>query len=298
MRQIPPDRTIQVGDVKTRYWALGRHGPVVICMHGIMRFAEDWLYNIEALAQNHRVYVLDLVGYGCSDKPDIDYSLDDFVSFLHEFMVVLGIERATLIGHSMGGGIALNLAHRHPEKVERLVLAAGAGFGQEVHLALRLASLPMVAELCIHPNRAIISHAFKQVVYDPAIITAEMTALAHQRFYLPQAKEALLKTIRSGVALPGVRAEVLAILQQAIPTITAPVLIIWGRQDPVLPVEHAYMAVESLPNAQVHILDECGHFPMFEHPQVFNALVTEFLNQTISLPLPLSRPIELLEVAA
>ena len=276
MKHPPEDRYIYVGDVKARYWSVGQ-GPALICVHGILRFAEDWLWNIDALAENHRVYAVDLVGYGCTDKPDIDYTVDDFAAFINGFMIALGIERAALIGHSLGGGVVLNMAYRHPEKVERLVLVASAGLGQEVHLAFRMASLPMVGELCARPNRAIIARAFQEVVHDPAAITDEMVDQAYRRFYMPGAREALLKTIRAGLALSGVKPALLAAIKAALPAITVPTLIIWGKQDPVLPVSHALLAVENLPDARLRLLDECGHFPMFEHPQAFNALVKAFL---------------------
>ena len=286
MDHPPPDRYVQVGDIKTRYWAVGESGPVLILVHGILRFAEDWLHNIESLAQNHRVYAIDLIGYGCTSKPDIEYVLEDFVAFVRGFMDAIGIERATLIGHSLGGGVVLNVAHRYPERVERLVLVAGAGFGQKVHLFFRLASLPVLPKLWARPTRLVIRQAFRQVVYDGSVITDDMVELAYERFYLPGARAALLKTIRNGVTLPGIRREILTLVQEALPSIIMPTLVIWGRQDPVLPVAHADVAVERLPNARLHLLDECGHFPMFEHPRIFNALLNEFLaeNGTIAPP--------------
>jgi 4,5:9,10-diseco-3-hydroxy-5,9,17-trioxoandrosta-1(10),2-diene-4-oate hydrolase len=282
----PPDRYVQVGDIKTRYWAVGESGSALILIHGILRFAEDWTHNLEALAQTHRVYAIDLIGYGCTDKPDIEYRLDDFVAFVRGFMDAVGIERATLIGHSLGGGVAINVAHRYPERVERLVLVAGAGFGQKVHLFFRLASLPVLPRLWAHPTRLIMRQAFRQVVYDGDLITDDMVDLAYERFYLPGARAALLKTIRNGVTLPGIRREILTLVQEALPSITMPTLIIWGRQDPVLPVAHADIAIERLPNARLHLLDECGHFPMFEHPHIFNALVNEFLVESGTIAPP------------
>jgi 4,5:9,10-diseco-3-hydroxy-5,9,17-trioxoandrosta-1(10),2-diene-4-oate hydrolase len=191
-----------------------------------LRFAEDWTHNLEALAQTHRVYAIDLIGYGCTDKPDIEYRLDDFVAFVRGFMDAVGIERATLIGHSLGGGVAINVAHRYPERVERLVLVAGAGFGQKVHLFFRLASLPVLPRLWAHPTRLIMRQAFRQVVYDGDLITDDMVDLAYERFYLPGARAALLKTIRNGVTLPGIRREILTLVQEALPSITMPTLII------------------------------------------------------------------------
>jgi len=277
MNQKPLDQYINVGDIRTRYWKVGDYGPPVILVHGILRFVEDWLLNIEALAQNHQVYALDLVGHGCTDKPDMTYSMNELAEFLNDFMAALGIERATLIGHSLGGGVVLTQAYQRPEKVDHLVSVAGAGFGQKVHPIFQLASCTRLADLLARPTRIFIARAFKEVFYDPTIITPEMIDFAYAMFYRPGAREAFLQTVKAGLNWRGVRPEILAAIDAALPTITIPVLIIWGRQDKILPVRQARSALERLPKARLNLLDECGHFPMLEHPHVFNALVREFL---------------------
>ena len=277
MNQLPPDRYLDVNGVRTRYWMVGEQGTPILLVHGILRFAEDWIHNIEALAQNHRVYVVDLVGYGCTDKPDIDYTQEEFVIFLKNFMEILGLHQVTAIGHSMGGGILTNLAYHHPDKVARMVLVASAGLGKEVHYGFRLGTLPWLPQVMARPNRLIISRAFKDVVYNGEIISPAVVEEAYQRFYLPGARNALLKTIRSGLTLRGIKREILDQVRQALPSLSIPILIIWGRQDNVVPLHHAHTALEHLPNAQLYVMEECGHFPMFEHPRTFNRLVDTFL---------------------
>ena len=253
---------------------------MVIFIHGILRFVEDWLLNLEALAQDHQVYAVDLVGFGETDKPEASYTVDYVAGFFQGLMDALEIERASLVGHSLGGGVALSMAQRRPERVERLVLVASAGFGREIHFAFRLASVPGLGELLTWPNRPIIAQALKRVVWDPAVITNEMVDLAQRMFYLPGARKAFLSTLRAGMTLRGIRPELVAGLKQALPTMTIPTLVLWGEQDPILPVKHARLAMSQLPNVRGHIFEQCGHFPMFEHPETFNRLVRAFLAST------------------
>src|SRR5271157_3627912 len=119
---MPEDRYIQVGNLKTRYWALGDKGTVVILIHGLGVSADVWIHNVEPLAKQHRVYVPDLIGFGRSDKPGPSFSPLDYTRFLDEFMKALNIERASLVGQSLGGGIALQYTLQFPQKVSRVVL--------------------------------------------------------------------------------------------------------------------------------------------------------------------------------
>ncbi|MEM7034448.1 MAG: alpha/beta fold hydrolase, partial [Chloroflexota bacterium] len=288
MENMPEDLYINVNSVRTRYWVMG-DGPPVILVHGILRFAEEWMLNLATLAQNYRVYVPDLIGHGKTDKPEIDYRFDQLTGFLNDFMETMGIERATLVGHSMGGGICLGHTLLHPEKVDKLILVSSAGFGRDVHAALRLATIPLLAKVLSKPRRLIISQAFRQILYDHSLITDELVDFAYEMFYLPGAREAVLKLIQTNLTLGGLRRELLDEVDEALPTLEAPTLLIWGRQDPVIPSRHSYKAIEWIKNAQLRILDECAHFPMWEHPEVFNALVQEFIHTEIA-PVPLPEP--------
>ena len=125
------DKFVQVGQVRTRYRTLGDQGSTVILLHGIARSLEDWSENMRALSSLHRVFALDLVGFGLSDKPDLPYSVPFLAGFVRQFMQTLGLEPAVLMGNSMGGAVALELAFSNPELVEALVLAAPAGIGSK-----------------------------------------------------------------------------------------------------------------------------------------------------------------------
>ncbi len=272
------DRYIKAGQINTRYWALGDQGTSVILIHGIGASAEIWMHNIEALAEQHRVYVPDVVGFGHSDKPAVPYSPSCMANFINDFMAALNIESASLVGLSLGGGIALQYALQFPDKVEKLVLVDSAGLGKEATITLRLATLPLIGELLTRPNRKGLARYFKQLVYDPALITDDLIELYYNFSSLPGAQKAFLAVLRAICTIRGGRADVLDPVMKNLGTITAPTLIVWGKQDRILPVKHGYFARENLPDARLHIFDPCGHMPNFERPEDFNTLVMEFLS--------------------
>ena len=275
---MPEDRYIEVGNLKTRYWALGDKGTVVILIHGLGASADIWRYNVEALAEQHRVYVPDVIGFGRSDKPGPSFSPFDYTRFLDDFLNILRIEGASLIGQSLGGAIALHYALQFPQKVRKLVLVDSAGLGKEVIWTLRLMSIPLVGELVSYPSRKGVELFFKFAVRDPALVTKDFVDLYYNFFSRPGFQKFLLKIVRSIINVAGAREEVLAPLRNNLSKITQPTLIIWGERDRVLPLKHAYWGKEKLPNAELKIIEGCGHIPFFERPEEFNKLVLEFLS--------------------
>lgn len=237
---------------------------------------EFWSKNLAALAQFHRIYAVDMVGSGYSDKPEASCSLTYQAQFVKDFMDTLSIERASLIGNSIGGGVALQFAIMFPERVEKLVLANSFGLGKHIGIFPRLASLPLLDRFP-RPSRSLIALILKPAVYDPEAITDELLELIYQLYGLPRALNALCRLVRTNLNLFGVRNEVFSSIVNQLFTITAPTFVTWGQQDRVLPVAHAHIAVRELPNARLHIFERCGHFPQLEHPEEFNALALEFL---------------------
>ena len=151
----PKDRYIKVGKVNTHYWEEGTQGSPVILIHGIGCYIELWSPTFEALAAQHRVYALDLLGHGRTDKPqDVSYKLENLAQFVNNFMTALGIEHAHVVGHSLGGAIATKLCLLYPTLVDKLVLAAPGGLGKEGPIAFRIASLPILGELLTRPSRS------------------------------------------------------------------------------------------------------------------------------------------------
>jgi len=273
----PRDQYIKVGQIETRFWALGDEGTPVIMLHGLGGSVEDWQLNINALAQHHRVYAVDLAGFGRSEKPPVVFTFSYGAQFVNDFMEVQHIELASLIGLSMGGGVALQCAIQFPDKVEKLVVADSAGLGRELAFILRFVTLPLIGELLTRPSRKGTFWSLKQCVYNPAILTEELVESSYQLAALPKAQECFLSTLRGFANFRGQRAEDIHSIVDNLATITAPTLIIWGQQDRILPVAHAHVAKEKIPNAELHILNHCGHLPQLERSEEFNALVLEFL---------------------
>ncbi|AVZ30749.1 alpha/beta fold hydrolase [Nodularia spumigena] len=276
LTDIPPDQYIKVGEINTRYWTLGNKGKTILLFHGAGDSIEFWLYNINVLAQHYRVYAVDMVGSGRSDKPSASYSLTYLAEFIKDFMDTLSIERASLAGNSMGGGVAIQFALMFPQQVDKLVLVGSFGLGREVRLALRLTILPLVLRF-LRPNRRKLMSMLKVLFYNATLIPQEWIEIRYPIFSLPHRHKAITKLARTNLNLLGVRRSVFSAIVNQLATITTPALIIWGKQDRILPVSHAYIAAEGLPNNRLHIFDSCGHYPQIEYPQEFNYIVLGFL---------------------
>lgn len=274
---MPQDRYVDVNGLRVRFWAAGEAGTVLLLIHGLGASIETWKDNVQVLARNHRVYALDLPGNGRSDKPSPPYSLADLARFVREFMRIEGIERASLVGHSVGGAVSMQFAIQFPEQVDRLVLVDNFGLGKEVSLLLRLLTLPRIGEWLSRPSRKGTAQLWEEAFFDPALVTEEWVELYYELDCLPGNQESMLATLRSLATLRGIRDEVLALIRDNLERITVPTLVVWGQQDSLMPVEHAQVAQSGIPGAKVHIFDRCGHMPQMEHPEAFNALVREFL---------------------
>jgi len=235
------------------------------------------MFNINALAQRHRVYAIDLAGFGRSDKTHTLSSFSQGAQFVNDFMEVQHINKASLVGNSMGGGVTLQFAIQFPDRIEKMVLVDSAGLGKELHLLLRLGSLLLIGELLTKPSRKGTVRFLKACVYDPAMLTDELIELVYQLVSLPGAQKSFLSCLRSSVNFLGLRAGTVRSIVDNLTTIATPTLIIWGKQDRILPIAHAYVAKEKIPNAKLHILDPCGHIPQMERPEDFNTLLLEFL---------------------
>lgn len=275
----PDDHYVRVGRVNTRYWDEGDGGPPVILIHGIGAYVESWLPSIEALAGQHRVCALDILGHGRTDKPaDASYGTADLARFVRDFMEALGIERAHVVGHSLGGAIATRLALMYPSAVEKLVLVASAGFGKEVCMELRLCTIRAVGEALTRPGRSASEQTLKMCVYDQTLVTDESIDFDLGMASLPGAQQSFLKTLRGcGGFLTGQSKTMRGPNLDGLGSIDAPVLVVWGRQDKVIPVEHAEVIAAAGKDVRVEVFDGCGHTPMLEQPEAFNELLLEFL---------------------
>ncbi len=276
------DRYIKVGAINTRYWQAGDSGSAVLLVHGISCSVLEWERNVAALATRHRVFAVDFLGGGMTDKPeDETYDVPRLARFLLDFMTVVGVERAHLAGNSFGGRLAMECAIRSPARVASLVLVDPAGMNLRPTLfEFRLATLPWLGEILTKPSikgtKAICEKAF----FDPKpFVTDEFLRVRTELASLPGAQSAFLRTLRNFVTLSGFRPGPVEALQKAMPGIKAPTLVIWGRQDQFVPCEHADVLRRLLPNVKVEIWDRCGHTPMFEQAEAFNAAALNYWSE-------------------
>lgn len=271
------DQFINVGAVRTRFWQAGTSGSAVILLHGIGCSVLEWRHNIAALAQKHRVFALDLLGFGLTGKPaNADYSIRGHAQFVLDFMASQGIAQAHLVGNSLGGRVALECALVAPARVASMVLVDAAGVDRETHITMRLAAAPVLGELFTRPSRFGLRMLWKSAFYNPAFVT---DALVEDKFNFasqPGAQAAFLKTLRSFLAFGGFPADQVAALQAAMPSIQAPALVVWGKQDNLLPVKQADVLKRLLPKVEVKLYNHCGHAPMVECAQEFNGDVLRY----------------------
>lgn len=272
------DHYVKVGGRSVRYWVEGE-GPAVVLVHGLACSAEFWQYTVAPLSEGHRVYALDLLGFGRSDKAIGEFSLSYGASFLADFIDAVGVERATLVGNSLGGVICAQFAVQFPERLERLILVGSAGFGRELQFFLRLWSVPILGSMTFSLYQRAFPVVKRWVFYDSSSIDREWISGAAAMVRMPGAKESSLRIVRLGVDMTGQRDELVRDLHLQLAHVTVPTLVIWGSHDPVVPVSHAYAAEELIPNSKVRIMDRCGHTPQVERPREFNQLVLDFLSE-------------------
>jgi pimeloyl-ACP methyl ester carboxylesterase len=278
---IPEEHYVKIGPINTCYWAEGQGSPVVL-VHGLGGSAAGWLTSFEALSTQHRVYALDLIGHGRTEKPAsgrIDYP--DLVLFVHDFMMELKIKRASIVGHSMGGAITLQLAINYPDSIYKLVLVDTAGLGRQVSSLLRIMSIPVLGEILASraytPDVNKFKDELRSGAKNPIYLTDEILEALYRIEENPTQYKTTLKILRMGVNWMGQKKSLYGPIVQKLPSITCPTLLIWGRQDNVFPFQHGEFAAKTLPDAILETIDDCGHVPMFDQPEISNRLVLEFL---------------------
>jgi pimeloyl-ACP methyl ester carboxylesterase len=265
------------------HYRIGGHGRLLVLVHGITNSSATWEPVLATLEQRFTVIAPDLLGHGDSAKPRGDYSLGANASLLRDFMLALGHERATLVGHSLGGGIAMQMAYQFPERVERLVLVSSGGLGRQVTPLLRAVALPgaelvlplLASEPLVNAGAKIggwIDRIGVRVGSDLAAMAAGFASLQDI-----VARRAFVHTARAVIDVGGQRVNATdkLYLAEAVPT-----LILWGDRDPIIPARHGIRAHELMPGSRLRIFDGAGHFPHHDDPPGFAAAITEFVDTT------------------
>jgi pimeloyl-ACP methyl ester carboxylesterase len=279
-----PEMRLETANVHGRSvsYAEAGEGPVLLLIHGIAGTSENWREVVEPLAHHHTVIAPDLPGHGVSEAGSGDYSIGALASGLRDLLLALGHERATLVGHSLGGGIAMQFAYQHPEMIERLVLVSSGGLGPEVSPVLRAAALPG-AELFISLTAGAgqrLGSAFGRglgaIGLRPNADIAEV-ARGYASLEDPARRAAFLATLRAVVGTGGQRVSAgdRLYLAEAVP-----VLIVWGRRDSIIPVRHGEDAHGAIPGSWLEVFEDVGHMPQLEAAGRFTAALERFLRET------------------
>ena len=252
----------------------GGEGEPVIFLHGLGHAASLWNGVLPALARHFRVFAVDMLGCGHSDKPRIDYHLWSMAAYLRYFMDAVGIQRAHLVGHSLGGGIALQTRFQYPERVGRLTLISSGGFGRELRLLLRLPTIPGGSVIMTVVTRPFWDRVIKLFGYrEPTAPLKIETRQQWLNLEKPDSRWVFMRMLRGVSNITGQTVSALDRLY----LIQDPVLVVWGDHDRTIPVAHAKRAAALISNCQLEILPGCGHYPALQCPEVVAGLVERFL---------------------
>ncbi|TMK63393.1 MAG: alpha/beta fold hydrolase [Actinobacteria bacterium] len=258
-------------------------GPVIVLIHGITGSSLTWEDVIEPLAERYTVVAPDLLGHGESAKPRGDYSLGAYASGVRDLVQAIGHDRATVVGHSLGGGVAMQFAYQFPERCERLVLVSSGGLGREVHMLLRAAALPgseLVLPLLASPGiigrvdavGAFLSRLGLRAGADLDELWRGFSSLADGG-----ARAAFIHTLRTILDPGGQRVSATDRLYLAA---EMPTLIVWGERDPIIPFRHGLRASELVPGSRFVSFPDAGHFPYRDDPRRFVRELTDFIEST------------------
>jgi pimeloyl-ACP methyl ester carboxylesterase len=275
----------------------GGSGPVLVLVHGITSSSRSWEPVLPLLEEHFTIVAPDLLGHGESAKPVGDYSLGAYACLVRDLMLTLGHDRATVVGHSLGGGIAMQLAYQFPELIERLVLVSSGGLGREVSIALRAATLPgaelvlpLIASRPLLGAGEAIARAFGRLGFRAGADLGEM-ARGFASLSDLDARQAFVHTARAVIDTGGQRVDATdrLYLAEAVPTLLA-----WGDRDPIIPATHGVRAHKLMPGSRLELFERAGHFPHLEEPFRFVRLLRDFVDSTEPARASLDRARELM----
>ncbi|MBD3926109.1 alpha/beta fold hydrolase [Nocardioides cavernae] len=256
-------------------------GPVVLFVHGILGSERQWSQLVDKVDNDHRVIVPDLFGHGDSAKPMGDYSLSSHAATLRDLLDHLGIDRVTLVGHSLGGGIAMQFFYLFPDRVDCLVLVSSGGLGREVNLALRSATLPgaeqvlsVIASTPVLERVEALGRGAQRIGWKPGAdvgaIWRGLTTLGDR-----DSRRAFLATTRAVIDFGGQSINA----HDHLSAVTAPpTMIVWGSNDRMIPAWHALNAQRAVPDCRVELFEGAGHFPHLDDPERFARVLRDFIS--------------------
>jgi pimeloyl-ACP methyl ester carboxylesterase len=268
-----------------RAYRIAGSGPALLLIHGIGDNSTTWGPVHSRLARHFTVIAPDLLGHGLSDKPRADYSVAAYANGMRDLLSVLEIDRVTVVGHSLGGGVAMQFAYQFPQLVDRLILIGAGGVTRDVNIALRLASLPAGGEALALLRLPLVLPTLQATgwlvgtLLGSTGIGRDIPNMLRILADLPEptASAAFNRTLRAVVDWRG---QVVTMLDRCYLTESVPVQLIWGEQDAVIPVSHAQMAHAAMPGSRLEVFERSGHFPFHDDPDRFVDLVEEFIATT------------------
>jgi len=258
-------------------------GPALLLLHGLGCDHTTWRPVIAALSRRYTVIAPDLLGHGRSDKPRADYSVGGYANGMRDLLTVLGIDKATVVGHSFGGGVAMQFAYQFPERTERMILVAPGGIGREVTPAIRAISMPgFQAAMGVATVPGLLQAmklALRGLSASGLRHARDLDEVAEiiQHLSDRKARAAITHVVRAVVDWRG---QVVTMADRAYLTHAMPMCVIWGADDIVIPVSHARLASQIAPDATVEVVPNAGHFPHKDHPQRFVKIVNDFIRST------------------
>ncbi len=258
------------------------NGPVILLLHGIAGSSRTWKAVMQLLADDYTVIAPDLLGHGESAKPMGDYSLGAFASGIRDLLRVLDVPRATVVGQSFGGGVAMQLAYQHPECCERMVLVGSGGLGREVSWLLRWLTVPgaeYVMPLLFPPFVRDQGNRVGQFLGRFGVRSVRVDEMWRSYASLADSpnRKAFVRTLKS-VIDPG--GQTVSALDRLYLAAAMPTLIVWGDQDDIIPVSHAYAAHEAIAGSTLVIMPGATHFPHAEQPERFAEILRDFMTST------------------
>jgi pimeloyl-ACP methyl ester carboxylesterase len=275
-------RAITVNGERVVYRRAGR-GPLLLLVHGMAGSSETWRHVMPALAKRFTVLAPDLLGQGQSDKPRGDYSLGAHANTLRDLLDALAYERATVIGQSLGGGVAMQFAYQFPERCERLVLVDSGGLGREVTFYLRMLTVPgfesifpLVCRPRLRDAGDLVATWLGRAGVRPTPASQEVWR-SYASLADAENRRAFFRSLRDVIDFSGQAVSALGRLYRAA---QLPTLIVWGAQDPFIPVSHAVAAHQAIPGSRLEIFEGVGHYPHCEAPERFVAVLIDFLAST------------------
>jgi 4,5:9,10-diseco-3-hydroxy-5,9,17-trioxoandrosta-1(10),2-diene-4-oate hydrolase len=259
------------------YKTIGQGNVNIILLHGLGLNLNFWQKNMSTLAQFAKVYALDLIGFGQSEKEGANYSLDEYVETVISFIKTKKLKNVILIGHCFGSAISLKLTNDHPELITKLIMINLPCFSIDIHIFLRLVTLPIIGKLLASPlSKKALQNVLQLNFHKKQKIDQD---LMDEHYLYASSKKSIMafqKTLQQYVDIRGIKK---AVLNEAESTKieSIPTLVIWGKDDNIIPISHLEKMTKKITNATVFIFEDCGHMPQFEYPHEVNKLILDFL---------------------